>query len=366
MSSNLDQITKFLSDKDNKKYHYNDFKELDYKISSSSLNLDLALGGGLPAGVHRFTGVNEGGKTSCALSVAKNFQNHFGKKGMVVYVKSEGRLSPEMIARSGIDVSKERFFKFDCNVFEKVFELIRLLVTENEEEKKYMFIIDSVDALCRQNDYDKPFVDSEQVAGGALITSVFLKKMVLPIIKLNHMMILTSQVRVEVAANPYASRGGPKTKQAGGNAIKHYANFILEFQERYNSDIMFENASASKLEDKGSPIGHYCKIIFRKSVNEKTGAMVKYPVIYGRTNGNSVWTEKELIDMMYLWGYIEKKGAWISFDSDLLNMLKKDKIDCIEKVQGEPKLTSYLEENKKLRDFLFKHFKKSILDSCEV
>ena len=179
-------------------------------------------------------------------------------------------------------------------------------------------------------------------------------------------MILTSQVRVEVAANPYASRGGPKTKQAGGNAIKHYANFILEFQERYNSDIMFENPSASKLEDKGSPIGHYCKIVFRKSVNEKTGAMVKYPVIYGRTNGNSVWTEKELIDMMYLWGYIEKKGAWISFDSDLLDMLKKDKIDCIEKVQGEPKLTSYLEENKKLRDFLFKHFKKSILDSCEV
>ena len=116
--------------------------------------------------------------------------------------------------------------------------------------------MDSVDALCRQNDYEKPFEDSEQVAGGALITSVFLKKMVLPIIKLNHMMILTSQVRVEVATNPYAARGGPKTKQAGGNAIKHYANFILEFQERYNSDIIFEKPSAAKLEDKGSPIGN--------------------------------------------------------------------------------------------------------------
>ena len=68
-----DQISKFLADKDNKKYHYNDHKELNYKISSGSLNLDLALDGGLPAGVHRFTGVNEGGKTSCALSFAKNF-----------------------------------------------------------------------------------------------------------------------------------------------------------------------------------------------------------------------------------------------------------------------------------------------------
>ena len=190
---------------------------------------------------------NEGGKTSCALAVAKRFQEHFGDNGMVVYVKSEGRLGPEIIKRAGIDTSEEKFFKFDCNVFEKVFELIRMLVLQNEDEKKYLFIVDSVDALCRQNDYDKPFEDSEQVAGGALITSVFLKKMVLPILKLNHMMILTSQVRVEVATNPYAARGGPKTKQAGGNAIKHYANFILEFQERYMNDIIFENPSASKL-----------------------------------------------------------------------------------------------------------------------
>lgn len=355
--SSTDQIQAFLDNKDNQKYHYNNYEELDYKIPSGSLNLDLALSGGLPAGVHRFTGVNEGGKTSCALSFAKNFQDHFPKEGKVIYIKSEGRLSPEMVKRSGIDTSEEKFFKFDCNVFEKVFELIRLLVSENEENKKYFFIIDSVDALCRQNDYEKPFIDSEQVAGGALITSVFLKKMVLPIMKLNHMMILTSQVRVEVAANPYAARGGPKTKQAGGNAIKHYANFILEFQDRYTSDIIFENPSASKLEDKGNPIGHFCKIIFRKSVNEKTGAQVRYPIKYGRVNGTSVWVERELIDMLYLWGYLEKKGAWISFDTDLIKKAKDSNVECAEKIQGEPKLVDYLENNPELQDFLLAQIK---------
>ena len=73
-SETLNQINKFLSDKDNKKYHYNDAETQDYKVSTGSLNLDLALGGGMPSGVHRFTGINEGGKTSCALSIAREFQ----------------------------------------------------------------------------------------------------------------------------------------------------------------------------------------------------------------------------------------------------------------------------------------------------
>ena len=157
MTDTIDKINSFLADKKNKDYHYNNYNEEDYKIPSGSINLDLALDGGLPSGAHRFTGINEGGKTSCALSVARNFQNHFGKKGMVVIVKSEGRLSKEMLRRSGVNTDPESFFVLDCNIFEKVFEFIRDLVFNNEDKKKYMFIIDSVDALCRMNDVDKPF-----------------------------------------------------------------------------------------------------------------------------------------------------------------------------------------------------------------
>ena len=352
-----DQIAKFLSDKDNQKYHYNFHESEDYKISSGSLNLDIALGGGLPSGAHRFTGINEGGKTSCAMAFARNFQKHFGKKGMIIYIKSEGRFSPEMIERSGIDTDPEKFFCFDCNIFEKVFELIRELVFNNENDKKYMFIVDSVDALCRVGDIDKPFAESEQVAGGALITSVFLKKMGLPITKMCHTMILTSQVRVEVATNPYASRGGPKVKQAGGNAIKHYANFILEFEERYNSDLIFKNPTATKLDDKGEPIGHYCKIKFRKSVNEKTGSTARYPIKYGQKNGKSVWRAREILDMLYLFNLIEKKGAWISVSQDLIQELSDKKLEINEKFQGEQRLIDFLEENEKLSDFLYEDFK---------
>lgn len=357
-----EQIQKFLKDKDNAKYHYNDYEELNYKIPTGSLNLDLALNGGFCSGAHRFTGVNEGGKTSCALAVAKNFQKHFEKDGMVIYVKSEGRLSPELLQRCGIDQSPDKFFKFDCNVYEKVFELLRELISNNPDNKKYLFIIDSVDALCRLADYNKAFEDSEQVAGGALITSVFLKKVILPLTKMGHMLILTSQVRVEVATNPYASRGGPKVKQAGGNAIKHYANYICEFQERYSTDIMFTNPSATRIEDKGDPIGHYCKIVFRKSVNEKTGAQVRYPIRYGRTDGNSIWIEKEIIDLLKNWGFLEQKGAWISVDEELLNNLKKEGFDFPEKVQGEQKLLDFLESDLKIRNYLYNMLTEEILN----
>jgi len=356
------KIEKFLQDKDNQKYHYNNYDDMHYKIPTGSLNLDIALNGGFPSGAHRFTGVNEGGKTSCALTIAKNFQDFFGDSGMVIYVKSEGRLSPELLARTGVDQSPKKFFKFDCNVYEKVFELLRELIQDNPNNKRYLFIIDSVDALCRLADFNKPFEDSEQVAGGALVTSVFLKKVILPLTKMGHMLILTSQVRVEVATNPYASRGGPKSKEAGGNAIKHYANFICEFQERYSNDIMYTNPSATRIDEKGDPIGHYCKIVFRKSVNEKTGAQVKYPIKYGRKNGNSIWLEKEIIDLMKNWGFIEQKGPWISVDNELLNKLKENNFDFPDKFQGEQKLLSLLDTNKDISNYLYSFLKDEVLD----
>ena len=50
--------------KSNKSDHYNFEKECDYKVSSGSLQFDLCMNGGFGPGLHRFTGVNEGGKTS--------------------------------------------------------------------------------------------------------------------------------------------------------------------------------------------------------------------------------------------------------------------------------------------------------------
>ena len=87
--------------KANKSYHYNFEEEHDYRVSSGSLQFDLCMNGGFGPGLHRFTGLTEGGKTSEALEVMKNFLSTI-EKSRGFYIKAEGRLGKEMRKRSGV------------------------------------------------------------------------------------------------------------------------------------------------------------------------------------------------------------------------------------------------------------------------
>ena len=88
-------LSNFLNEDKNKIHHHNFEEEEDYKVSTGSLLLDIATGGGIGPGLHRFCGINEGGKTSEALEVCRNFLSSI-PKGRAMLIKAEGRLSPEM------------------------------------------------------------------------------------------------------------------------------------------------------------------------------------------------------------------------------------------------------------------------------
>ena len=89
------------------------------------------MSGGIRPSIIRASGVSEGGKTSCALSFAKNFQDSV-ENSMVVYIKSEGRLSPEMLGRSGLDVSPEKLFIYKSNIF--IFNALRSTSSRNDSQ----------------------------------------------------------------------------------------------------------------------------------------------------------------------------------------------------------------------------------------
>ena len=345
----LDQIQSYL--KEHKDEHFNFEKEPHYVVSSGSLLLDIEMSGGIRPSIIRASGVSEGGKTSCALSFARNFQDTIDNS-MVVYIKSEGRLSSDMIERSGVDTSEKKWFVYKSNIFESVLQLIRELIMNNPTECKYFFIIDSMDAMVPKKDLDRSFEESDKVAGGSVLSSNFLKKMALSLSTKGHICFMISQVRSKVSVNAYEKTDPKLTNASGGNALLHYSDWILEFQPRYGGDMIPPKEK--------KPDGHWCKVVFRKSANEKTGVEVRYPIKYGRTRGRSVWIEYEIIDTLLQFDLATAKGAWIIVEDSLIKELKKEGIEMESKHQGLDNFRKYLEEASAPRDYLFNRFKKAL------
>ncbi len=351
------QVLAFL--KENKKDHYNFEKETYYKVPSSSLNLNLELGSGIPVGAHRFLGITAGGKTSCALDFMFNFLK-MDKANRGVYFKCEGRLSPEVQARSGIGFTTDtekwqnNCLVVESNIYEVVFGLIRSLIVDNPTETKYFFVIDSVDSMVKRDDLAKPLEEAQQVAGGALITSVFLKKTALALARRGHICIFISQIREEIKINQYQATTQRQGKSSGGHALEHASSVVINFLARYNDDVIRENPA-----DKNSkPLGHKCKMKIIKSDNENYNE-VEYPVKYGRVGGTSVWRELECIDMLLAWGQLKRKGdkgSWYYLEDSILKDLKSSDADFPEKFQGLDNLRLYLESKPNITDFLCKKY----------
>lgn len=353
--------------KNNKDFHYNFEEEIDYKISSGSLIMDFEIGGGFCPGLHRFTGSNECGKTSCALQVMKNFLSE-PEKRRGIYIKAEGRLSKDMKERSGVDFvfSSEEWedgkcFVFESNIYEVVVDLLRTLVSDKASGIKYFFILDSVDGLITQADYERSFYESAKVAGGATIASTLMKKISIALAKRGHIAIFISQVRADIQLDPYSKAPARQTSATGGNALLHYANWIIEFEQRFKSDLILEKPKEKPDSQKNKILGHYAKVTVKKSPNEKTNSQIRYPIIYGRKNGNSIWNEKEILDLMYIWGFANKKGAWINFDKNFIEEFKSERsVEIPEIIQGQNKFDEWLTENENAKNELIKYFKEVI------
>jgi RecA/RadA recombinase len=353
--------------KQNAEDHYNFEETVDYKVSSGSLQLDLQLGGGFGPGLHRFVGMNEGGKTSEALEVMKNFLLDIpNSKGF--YIKAEGRLSPEMQKRSGIkfvfsaeDWVAGTCFVFESNIYETVVDAMRQLVSKNEEKIKFCFLLDAVDGLIAKNDMDKSFEESSKVAGGAVIAATFMKKLSIALAKRGHMAIFISQVRADIKLDPYSKAPIRQTSATGGNALLHFANWILEFEPRFKGDLILKNPSEKSIDlEKNPPIGHWAKVTVKKSPNEKTNLTIPYPIRYGRTGGKSIWIEKEIVDLLLAWELVNKSGAWFSPSEDFLQLLAENSLEFPAKIQGEASLFKTVEDDASLLKFLIEYFRKMI------
>jgi RecA/RadA recombinase len=347
--------------------HYNNKQEElinGYKISTGSLKLDIELGGGLDCGAHRFIGVREGGKTSAALEVARNFQLTLKNRAFIVYFKAEGRLSEDILARSKIDTNPEVFRVVKSNIYEFVIDTMRSLCKNNPNKYKYLFIIDSVDGLISRAESEKTSEEAAKVGSSAAMLSRLFKTMSLFFSEHGHLALFISQERGQITINPYAPKAQSQGNSSGGNAIQHYVNFAINFKTRYKSDWILDG-DEEEAGAKSKILGHWCKVELLKTVNDNTHTEVRYPI----KRGVGVWREMEVADLTLQWDFYKKSGKWYNLsDSDnpiIKGLKEKFGSRVIEKFNGLKAYNSFFDdkENSDIVDYLYEQFKSTLLHS---
>lgn len=319
-------------------------------ISTGSVFFDEVLGGGYRnCGWIRFYAEPECGKTSIGLSWAKNWQDQYPDDGVVIIFNAEGRVTYDLVKRSGINTDKSKFRIIDSNRSDFIWNVIENLVTENPEKKKYFFLIDSTDACVRNSDVkeEKSIGEAEKIGGGATIVSAAGKRLSLLFNLMNHVLFMTSQVRDKV--NTHGPAAGGKDA-SGGNAPKFYSSLIAEIKKPWSGTYIYENPSDTK----SKIIGRIVQIVLKKTFNETTGLTVEYPV----KNGHGVWREYEAMLLAQGWGFVTQKGAHFSFTDEFYKELQDNNINVDQKFHGERNLRECFDSNKDLSEYVISKVKK--------
>jgi RecA/RadA recombinase len=368
----LEEIDESLTDKARLSSFFKSHKDLilnhvdntNYKTSTGSLIFDSHTGGGFGPGVIRFAGVYESGKTSAALTVVSNFlqDKNIPYKKKCLYIDSEARLNDEVRERYPVKftldpaewdegtvlVSKTKYY-------EAMFGMVKEIVQNNPENVKYIIVVDSMDCLISEGDAEKGIGDAVKVAGGALLTGIFLKQLALEIKVYGHIFLPISQARAEVRINQY-DPSPKKDNFSGGHALLHAADWICEFQptnksNRYTFD-------GEKVTVDGDPFDwHECNVKFHKTKNQKTDFQFTYPVKYGVKSGSSVWTGRECWRILLGWDEMKRDGNGYVFTSSFKAELEELGIKVPDKLKNEKAAMAFFDENPEVVNYVVSKFR---------
>ena len=365
-----------LHEKENPADHLNNIDGVYYRVSTGSLIWDSQTLG-LTPGLHRFMGPPESGKTSAAFEVCRNFLagNFYNdvsnaaknphRRGL--YIKAEGKLPEEMIARTGLkfvfkakDWKDGTIYVVESNIYEYVLNLLRALVKgDNAGDTLYCIIIDSTDAMILKADDAKRIDEEARVAGTPKLTKRFLQSVAMDMAKRGHVCLMLSQYSSSIELDKYADAQNKKPQQgSGGWGAAHFANFAFEFLTTFKNRLILLDKSVKTISSKNPIIGKYIGLKFKKSPNEKTGMEFEYPVRHGVIGASSVWVAREIADMLLMYSCVTggtmfnvtKRGftEW-----QALGILDKD--DTLEKCKwkGEEKFIQWIAEDKVRQKMLY-------------
>lgn len=265
--------------------------DIDF-ISSGSIGLDLALGGGYPKGrIVEIFGAESSGKTTLALHAITEAQN---SGMMAVYIDLENALDPFYAQNIGVTLSKDRWLFSQPSSGEDTFTIIDKLLDSKEVG---VIVVDSVAALVPRAEIDGDFGD-QKMGLHARLMSQGMRKLVTKINKSNCLVIFINQTRDKIGI----VFGNPTTT-TGGNALKFYASQRLEV-----------NRSGALKDTDGNIISYSTTV---KVIKNKVAPPMK-KAMFPITFGIGIDRTQEILEMAVELGIIEKSGSWYSYDKSKL------------------------------------------------
>ena len=265
-------------------------------IPTGALGLDLALGvGGLPRGrVIEIFGPESSGKTTLMLHAIANAQKN---GGLAAFIDAEHALDPGYAKRLGVNLDDLLVSQPDSG--EEALSICETLARSNALD---IIVIDSVAALVPKSELEGE-MGMATMGMQARLMSQALRKLTAILAKAKTTCVFTNQLREKLGV----MFGNPETTP-GGKALKFYASVRIDIRRKET----LKDAA-------GNAIGNMVKVKVVKNKVAPPFAESEFEIIYN----HGINREGNILDVGVTHSVVEKKGAWLQFNGDLIGQGKE-------------------------------------------
>lgn len=275
-------------------------------VSTGSLSLDIALGGGIPKGrIIEVYGPESSGKTTLTLHAIAEVQR---AGGTAAFIDAEHALDPAYAKRLGVDTDNLLISQPDNG--EQALEIAETLVRSSAVD---LVVVDSVAALVPRAEIEGDMGDSHMGLQARLMSQA-LRKLTGIISRSNTTVIFINQIRMKIGV----MFGNPETT-TGGNALKFYASVRMDIRR------------ISQIKQGEEIIGNRTRVKVVKNKIAPPFRQAEFDIMYNQGISKS----GDVLDLAVEHNIVEKAGAWFAYGEGKIG-------------QGREASKQYLEENPKV------------------